>query len=273
MNEELQKLADSIDIIRDLFGENAFTTLYDASGIVLAFSVPKGVTPIFKVGDTFHDATGAFNEVIKHGIIKHNILPKEVLGETFEGTLVPVKDKMGKVIGCIAACVSIETKQLMQETTKEFKNSLIKVNDSIHDITSGINELSNSLEALTKMTNTIDSDVKTASDVVGKIQSNASRSNILALNASIEAARSGEAGRGFAVVATEMGKLAAGSGTSAEEIRKTLGVITEHLLQITDCIKNSNVSARKHMESIEAIKDTLSKTTELANTINLHIDD
>ena len=118
-----------------------------------------------------------------------------------------------------------------------------------------------------EMTFGVERDVNGTADVVNRISSNASHSNILALNASIEAARSGEAGRGFAVVATEMGKLAKDSGTSAEEIKKTLQDIIKHLSVIITSIKDANEVAKNHMDSIHSIKSILAQTISLAQQL------
>jgi len=72
-------------------------------------------------------------------------------------------------------------------------------------------------------------DMKNISGIVAEIQSIADRTNLLALNAAIEAARAGDQGSGFAVVADEVRKLSARSNASADEIRKRIMIVGEHI--------------------------------------------
>ena len=69
------------------------------------------------------------------------------------------------------------------------------------------------------------------------------------------------------MVATEMGKLAKDSGTSAEEIKKTLQDIIKHLSVIITSIKDANEVAKNHMDSIHSIKSILAQTISLAQQL------
>ncbi len=264
MNEKLKNIADNVDIIRMLGDKDTMISVMDKDGVVVAFSMPESIPPQMGVGDRFEDPTGAFDEVIRTGRPKHNILPKSAVGIAMEGNLVPIKDGT-EVVGCVISTYSVEDKEHVREVTKRFKCSVKEVGDSLQDIIGGIEKLFNMLTAMNEMTTDIEKDVNGATDVVNKVSGNASRSNILALNASIEAARSGEAGRGFAVVATEMGKLANESGSSAAEIKQTLNVIGEHLQSIVGSIKEANEVASEHMDSLHSIKETLDETMTLAD--------
>jgi hypothetical protein len=272
VNEELKRVVDALPLMKELFEQDVFITVMDKEGVVQGFSVPDGVKPQLNVGEVFKDPSGAFDEVIRKGVRKHNYLPKEVMGEPFEGVLVPIKDSHG-VEGCIICTHSVGTKEKMAEFTAKFQESINSINDSIHTVLGGIEGLFGMLTDMNEMTNGVEADVHNAVKVVNKISSNASRSNILALNASIEAARSGEYGRGFAVVATEMGKLANDSGSSATEINTTLNTITSHLASIIASIKDANDVAKEHMESISAVQGILEETISLAEKLESEIKD
>lgn len=69
--------------------------------------------------------------------------------------------------------------------------------------------------------------IETVNAVTKRIEGFGNRQKILALNASIEAARAGEAGKGFAVVAKEVQGLAINMSAASEEIKETLGKLTE----------------------------------------------
>lgn len=266
MNKKLQNIVDSLPVIRQLYNDNAYITVIDSKGILMAYEIPRGVQAQLSVGEKFDDPTGGFDTVIRTGVKKHNFLPKEVMGEAFEGDLIPIKDG-ADVVGCFICTYPAGDKEYMTDITTKFQDSVNNVSESVKLVVDILDKLVATLSDMEEKTTGIEEDVNTATKVVGKISSNAGRSNILALNASIEAARSGESGKGFAVVATEMGKLAKDSGSSAGEIKSTLNVIANHLSTIVTSISSANELAKEHMETISGITATLEETLELANEL------
>lgn len=264
LNERLNQLIEALPVVKQLFGHDVFLSVIDADRVVQGFAVPEGEPPRVKVGDVFHDTTGALDEVLRTGKTKRNFLPKEVLGEALEGILVPVRDG-NNVVGCVTCTYSVEVKEHMGEITARFQESVDHVGKSIRGVVSGIEELSRMLTGMDELTNSVEMDVRNAVEVVNKISSNAARSNILALNASIEATHSGEHGRGFSVVATEMGKLAKDSGSSATAIKATLNTINKHMANIVASIRDANGKAQEHMESVGMIQKILEETLLLAD--------
>lgn len=263
MSELLQKVVDILPVIHEMVPEGSFLTVLDAEGIVKGFAIPAGQQPILSVDSRMDDPSGAFSEVIRTGKKKHNFLSKEVMGEAFEGVLVPIKER-GTVIGCLTYTHSEGNKTQMRDVMQEFKTSITDINKSITGVIGGIEEVFEKLSAMNAQTTDVETDVSAATDVVKKISSNASRSNILALNASIEAARSGEAGKGFAVVAAEMGKLANDSGSSAKEIDNKLDAISMHLEVIANSITDTNTAAKEHLDSISDIQNKLQSIIDLS---------
>ncbi|MCM1282601.1 MAG: methyl-accepting chemotaxis protein [Muribaculaceae bacterium] len=270
MNERLEKLVSELPLIQQLFEQEVYITVIDREGIVSGFVVPEGVSPQLKVGERFVDPSGAFQKVIDSGRARKNQLPKEVMGEPFEGMVVPIKDGT-EVVGCITCSYSADVREQNREIASRFQESVHNVRGSVETIVSGIEGLSRMLTEVNEVTSSVESDVNAATEVVGKISGNASRSNILALNASIEAARSGEYGRGFAVVADQMGKLANDSGSSATEIKATLSDIAVHLGSIVDSIKDATDAAQEHMDNMEMIKNTLNETIQLAEQLEKNV--
>lgn len=266
MNGQLEKFVEVLPVIRQLFSQGVYLEIMDAEGVVCGYSIPDGKRPRLKVGDVFHDPTGAFNEVIRTGRPRHNRLPEEVMGEAFEGELVPIMDGPA-VIGCIICTYSVNVKEQMATITTKFQEKVNNIQGSLERLLGGIGNLSALLVDMDKIANNVESDVHNAVEVVNKINGNASRSNILALNASIEAARSGEYGRGFAVVAGEMGKLANDSGKSSSEIKATLNNIMEHLSVIISSIKDVGTFAKEYSGNISAIQKVLDETIGLANEL------
>lgn len=265
-NMQLENMVNALPVMKQMFSHDVFITVLDAKGVVQGYSIPDGMPPQLNVGDTFRDPSGAFDEVIRTGRSKHNYLPKEVMGEAFEGELVPVKDN-GTVVGCVTCTYSMGVKEEMEQITRKFKESVNSIQGSLQDLIGGIEDLFKLLSDMDGLANNVETDVHNAVDVVNKINGNASRSNILALNASIEAARSGEYGRGFAVVAGEMGKLANDSGRSASEIKATLHTIMEHLNVIISSIKDASHFASEYRGNIGTIQEILEETVTLAGDL------
>lgn len=266
MNEQLQTLINTLPIMKQMFSHEVYLTVMDADGVVLGYSIPDGKKPYMRIGQTFHDPTGVLKEVLRTGNAMHNCLPKEVMGESFEGELVPIKDGVS-VVGCIACTYSVTVREQMAAITEKFQESVNNVQGSLQQLLSGIENLYTLLADMDQIANNVESDVHNAVEVVNKINGNASRSNILALNASIEAARSGEYGKGFAVVATEMGKLAGDSGKSSSEIKVTLNNIMEHLNVIISSIKDVGVFAKEYRGNISSIQEILDETITLAGQL------
>lgn len=265
-NERVQNVVDNLEIIRQLYDKALYLTVMDDAGTIVGFSIPDGEVPKKQIGEVFQDPSGALDRVLKEGVTVHNYLPKEVMGEAFEGNLVPIKEG-NKVVGCIICTYSVDEKERVKDIAEQFKTSVNHIGDSVQDVISGTQNLVNMLEEMNHTTSSVEADVNGAADIVNQIGQNASHSNILALNASIEAARSGEAGRGFAVVADEMGKLAKDSGSSASEIKGTLAGIVKHLGEMVTSIKDANDVAKNYMESISDIKTVLDETISLAEQL------
>lgn len=272
MSDKLQSVIDNLEIIRQLADQDRlYLMVLNMESEVVGYSIPENETPVLSIGELFRDPTGAVGEVLRRGVPKHNILPKDtVTNEEFEGEIVPIKEG-GKVVGCIVSSYSVNSEKEMQSIVGQFHKSVKNVDDTIQNVVNGTEKIFKMLGNMNEMTSGVEEDVNEAREVVNKISGNASHSNILALNASIEAARSGEAGRGFAVVATEMGKLAKDSGESAAEIKKTLDDIIGHLGDVITSIKEANEVAKDHMQSITSIKSILKETISLSEQLDTKI--
>lgn len=266
INRKLEELIDALPVIKQMFAHDVYIMVMDADGVVQGYSIPDGKKPYMGIGETFNDSTGVLWQVLRTGKAMHNRLPVELMGESFEGELVPVMDS-GKIVGCVACTYSVDVREQMTAITTKFKDSVGNIQGSLQQLLGGIENLFTLLANIDKIANNVESDVHNAVDVVNKINGNASRSNILALNASIEAARSGEHGRGFAVVAGEMGKLANDSGKSSAEIRDTLNNMMEHLNVIISSIKDAGNFAKDYRGSIGSIQNILDETILLAGEL------
>lgn len=119
MNQNLQYIVDNLDIIRHMFDKEVIISVLDRNKVVQGFSLPQGMPPQVEVGSVFEDPSGIFDEVIAKGIVKHNYLPKEIMGFPVEGNLVPIKDQ-GEVVGCVICTYSVEGKERVREIAVKF---------------------------------------------------------------------------------------------------------------------------------------------------------
>jgi len=172
------------------------------------------------------------------------------------------------------------TATIAQNTTKDFEqqlNAVGQMSDSIHSVSSAIEEITNNstqmIQMMEESTNQVDKGTRAVVNVVNQmneisesvehttqsiellgehsnqitkivhmITSISDQTNLLALNAAIEAARAGEYGRGFAVVADEVRKLAEESRKSAEEIHK---MISDVQIETKQAVASMNTSIEK----------------------------
>lgn len=270
VNPEINKVLEMLPTFYQLLDDSSFVTVLDLEGTVLGYQIPEGLKPLKAVGEHMDDPSGGIDEVLRTGKRKYNYLPKEVMGEEFEGYLVPIKDA-GQVVGVVTYTHSASVKGAIHNISGEFKSAVEEIDAAIVEMFDGIAKINESLDDMTTQTDNIDDDVKKASVVVNKISGNASKSNVLALNATIEAARSGEAGRGFAVVASEMGKLANDSGASSKEISEKLNLISEDVKSIIESIKVSDEVSKDNLDKATGIREKLKICLELASQLEKSI--
>ena len=267
INPAVKQILDVLPTYYQLLGDSAYVTVLDSEGTILGYQIPEGADPVYEVGAHFEDPSGGFDAVLATAEKKYNYLPDEVMGEAFEGYLVPIMDG-SSVAGVVVYSHSAAEKKAITNIAGEFKTAVSEINTAIDDMIGGIEQVNNIIGDITTQAAGIGEDVKTAGGIVKNISGNAAHSNILALNATIEAARSGEAGRGFSVVASEMSKLANDSGASAKKISETLKLIDEEIKSISTGITSSDSVATDNLNKTVVIREKLEKCMKLAEDLN-----
>jgi methyl-accepting chemotaxis protein len=161
-----------------------------------------------------------------------------------------------------------EANDAMQESAKlsrEEKQTLIKVIESMQLIETSAQKNSQMVNDLGQESEKISSIVKVISDI-------AEQTNLLALNAAIEAARAGEQGRGFAVVADEVRSLAARTASSTREIANMIESIQTQVNAAVKGIQTSVDAVSKGATLALSAQQTVDKSTthvtNIASKIN-----
>ena len=158
MNEELQKIVELLPLIKAVSGENTILTVYDADSYIVGYALPEGMTPILQIGDKFEDVSGGFDKVMRTGECVHNVLPAEVMGEPFEGELIPIKDG-GQIVGIIASTYSVVKKQNILDTVDRFRVDVDQIRTSMDAVSAGMKGVSDELASANDMTGVIKDDV------------------------------------------------------------------------------------------------------------------
>jgi len=265
LEKELELYIQIAQNLKNVIQEDIGVTVTDREN-VLYYSQGHTIDIKAKIGEKINKNKSMI-EALNEGKITNNIVPKEVLGIPFKGTIYPIKDGRGNIIGTISTQKSLHKQFEIKEAAENIHNSLEHTNATIEEIAAGSENLSYSMNKIVKSADSAAEKIQETDSALNFIKAIASQSNLLALNASIEAARAGEAGRGFSVVAGEMKKLSQLSNESAKKVSQTLLEMRNAIDEIIKEVSSTSTTAESQAAATQEISATIGDITSSSDTL------
>lgn len=257
--ELLEAFAKVAPYIKDIYPQDLVMGVVDTERY-LAYERGETFDLGIKVGDPVKPGS-AVDKAMKSKDKVVVLLSKEVWGIPVRALAVPVFDEMDNPIGAIAAIISLENQNKLQEIIEQFTSAFDQVNNSVQDISAGAQNLARVGEKLSEASYTTKDNVKKTDEIIQMIREIADQTKLLGLNAAIEAARAGEYGRGFAVVAEEIRRLSEQSNTSAKQVKEILNKIATSIDSINDQTQETSAVSEEQSSSTEEIAASMQELT------------
>ncbi|MBI9071553.1 MAG: HAMP domain-containing protein [Melioribacteraceae bacterium] len=159
------------------------------------------------------------------------------------------------------ASVAAGNSRLAGELAKEGGKVVNETVMEMAKIAENVSNSANIIEDLGNKNNQIGQVIQVINDI-------ADQTNLLALNAAIEAARAGEQGRGFAVVADEVRKLAERTTKATHEISETIKDIQLSTNAAVESITKSSKEAEEGKQLAEKAGKSIEKIIESSESVD-----
>jgi len=206
-------------------------------------------------------------KAIKSGKPERMLVPKEVLGISFEATSIPVLDNQGKVIGGIGLGIGLENREILINNANLVAASSEQTSATIEELAASAEQLATQQSQLLELSQEINEQIMETEKIIEIIRGVAHTSNMIGLNASIEAARAGEHGRGFSVVAAEIRKMAENSATAIKDVEGILNKIKDKIQLIDEKISETSQIGHKQAATTEELYKTMEELAKSANNL------
>ena len=159
-----------------------------------------------------------------------------------------------------AASSSEESQRLIEE-------GMGVVNNTVNDIKLHSEKTKKDAQLILELGNK----TQEINSIIATIQEIANQTNLLALNAAIEAASAGEHGKGFAVVADEVRALASRTSVATVEIGRKIGLVKTDVEQANESIIDTVDKMQAIAVNAEELEKTLSVITQKVEQVTSQI--
>jgi methyl-accepting chemotaxis protein len=200
--------------------------------------------------DTYSHALNAskVNEQVLHSVEQgiDNTDRQHDLGQAIHNSSDQLKQSIHSISSNIEQLST--TTKINVKTAQQSSSDLIDMQNKINEINQLLGNFANTVVQLSKNANNIRSILKL-------VEGFSEQTNLLALNAAIEAARAGESGRGFAVVADEVRNL-------AQKVNSATTEINEHITGMEKLVSHTEQESTKLYEDSDQLKAQMGENSD-----------
>lgn len=185
---------------------------------------------------------------------------------------IPVKDKSGKVVGCMVVAKRLKDREAILQLSRVLTTTIEEISNLINEFAQNIQTVNDMNAEMAKKVDEARENVSSTDKIFSFIHKVSSQTDLLGINAAIEASRPEAFGRGFNIISQEIRKLSETSRDSVNKIYTMLNEIEGSVEGIfTSTAKTQNIS-EGYSESFAEISDSIEKLNSSAQELELMAD-